>query len=181
MHGERRPCLSLQIFSFTAEVSAMRRINWPMALFAGVWAGVIATGAQIMFWWMAGRPVLETLLRDARLTAAIAMGPEVLPPASTGQWDVMLVATVIHFTLSVTYALLPAGLYGRLNGWPGVLAGALYGLAIYGINLYGFTMIFPWFAVSRDAATLFAHLVFGVALTGGCRLFARRYMKGAGF
>lgn len=123
MHGERRQCLSLPVFSSRAEVSAMWRINWPRALFAGVWAGVIATGAQLVFWWMAGRPVLETLFRDARLTAAIAMGPDVLPPPSTAQWDVMLVATVIHFALSVTYALLPAGLYGRLNGWLGPLAG----------------------------------------------------------
>jgi hypothetical protein len=158
----------------------MRRINGRMALFAGVGAGVIATGAQLIFWWIAGRPVIETLLRDARLTAAIALGPDVLPPPSTAQWDVLLAATVIHFALSVTYALLPAGLFGRMNGWLGALAGAAYGLAIYVVNLYGFTVLFPWFAVSRDGATLLAHLVFGLALVGGCRLFARRYMKGAG-
>ena len=38
-------------------------------------AGVIATGAQLALWWMAERPLLETLFRDARLTAAIVMGP----------------------------------------------------------------------------------------------------------
>ena len=86
-----------------------------------------------------------------------------------------MVATLIHFTLSVVYALIPVHLADRLRTGPALFAGALYGLAIYGVNLYGFTMLFPWFAVSRDGATLVAHLVFGVALVGGCRLFQRKY------
>ena len=103
------------------------------------------------------------------------MGPEVLPPPSTAQLEVLLIATLIHFALSVTYALIPASLYDRMNAWLSPLAGALYGLVIYVINLHGFTALFPWFAVSRDGVTLLTHLVFGVALMGGCRLYARPY------
>jgi len=156
------------------------RISLPMLLFAGFWAGVIATGAQLALWWMAERPLLETLFRDARLTAAIVMGPAVLPPPSTAQLEVLLIATLIHFALSVTYALIPATLHDRMNAWLSPLAGALYGLAIYVINLYGFTALFPWFAISRDGATLLTHLVFGVALMEGCRFYARRYQNPGG-
>jgi len=148
-----------------------------MALVAGLCAGVIATVAQLLLWWLAGMPLAETLFRDARLTAALVMGPAVLPPpqglpASTAQWDILLVATLIHFALSVAYAVIPAHLSGRLRTAPALLVGAMYGLLIYVVNLYGFTLLFPWFEVARDWVTLVAHLVFGVALVGGCRLFA---------
>jgi hypothetical protein len=145
--------------------------NLAMVLFAGLGAGVIATVAQSAMWWLAGIPIPETIFRDARLTAALVMGADVLPPPATPQWEILLVATVIHFTLSIAYALIAAHLAGRLRTGPNLLAGGLYGLAIYLINLHGFTLLFPWFAVARDWVTLIAHLVFGVALVGGCRVF----------
>lgn len=151
------------------------RIDLVMVIVVGVAAGVIATVAQFALWWLAGIPVAETLLRDARLTAALLMGPAVLPPPTTPQWDILLVATLIHFTLSIVYALIPAGMPGRLSIGPLLLIGTLYGLAIYGVNLYGFTLFFPWFVVARDWVTLLAHLVFGMALVGGCRLFQRTH------
>ncbi len=150
------------------------RIDPVMALVVGLGAGVLATVAQLVLWWLAGMPLPETLFRDARLTAALVMGGGVLPPPSTPQWDVLLVATLIHFTLSVTYALVPAHLTGRWRTVPTLFAGALYGLVIYGVNLYGLTLLFPWFTVTRDWVTLLTHLVFGVALAEGCRLFAQR-------
>ena len=151
------------------------RIDPAMALVAGIGAGVIATLAQLLLWWLNQIPLAETLFRDARLTAALLMGGAVLPPPSTAQWDILLVATLIHFALSVAYALLPAHLAGSLNTGPALLAGALYGLAIYVVNLYGLTVLFPWFAVARDWVTVLAHIVFGIALVGGCRLFRRTY------
>lgn len=151
------------------------RIDPEMALVVGLGAGVITVVAQLALWWLAEMPLPATLFRDARLTAALVMGTGVLPPPSTPRWDILLVATLIHFALSVAYALIPAHLAGRLRRWPALLAGALYGLAIYGVNLYGFTLIFPWFAVARDWVTLLTHLVFGLALAGGCRLYQRSH------
>jgi len=161
----------------TAETAPSRtahgRIDLAMALVAGLGAGVVATLAQIALWWLAGMPLPETLFRDARLTAALVMGTDVLPPPSTLQWTILLVATLIHFLLSVVYALIAAPLASRLRNGSALFAGALYGLAIYVVNLYGFTLLFPWFAVARDWVTLLTHLVFGVALAAGYRLFAR--------
>jgi hypothetical protein len=150
------------------------RIDPAMALVVGSGAAVIATGAQLIFWWLAGMPVLETLFRDARLTAALTMGTSILPPPSTARWDILLVATLIHFSLSVAYAAMAAHFAGRLRAGPAFVAGAVYGLAIYAVNLYGFTMLFPWFSVARDWVTLGTHVVFGIALAGGYRLFSRR-------
>lgn len=45
-----------------------------MALVVGLGAGVIATLAQLALWWLAEMPLPDTLFRDARLTAALAMG-----------------------------------------------------------------------------------------------------------
>lgn len=149
------------------------RIDPVMVVVVGIAAGVIATVAQFVLWWLADIPVAETLLRDARLTAALLMGPAVLPPPTTTRWDILLVATLIHFALSIVYALIPACMTGRLPVGPLLLIGALYGVAIYGVNLYGFTLLFPWFVVARDWVTLLAHLVFGMTLFGGCRLFQR--------
>lgn len=142
-----------------------------MVLIAGISAGVIASVAQLVLWWQAEMPLPETLFRDARLTAALVMGARVLPPPSTSQWDILLVATLIHFTLSVAYALIPALLMSHMRTGAALFAGALYGLVIYVVNLYGFTMIFPWFAVARGWVTVLAHLVFGLTLAGVCRLF----------
>ena len=151
------------------------RIDPAMALVVGLGAGVIAVVAQLALWWLAAMPLPATLFRDARLTAALLMGARVLPPPSTPQLDILLVATLIHFALSVAYALIPAHLAGRLRTGPALLAGALYGLAIYGVNLYGLTLLFPWFAVARDWVTLLTHVVFGLALAGGCRMYQRMH------
>jgi hypothetical protein len=153
------------------------KVNPLVLLIVGIGAGILATAAQIALWRLAGMPILETLFRDARLTAALLMGPGVLPPPSTGQWDILLVATLIHFALSIAYALLPAMLAARLPAGPAIVVGAVYGLGIYIVNLYGFTVLFPWFSVARDWVTLVTHLVFGMGLTGGCWWFAQGYGK----
>ncbi|MFZ2269245.1 MAG: SRPBCC family protein [Azonexus sp.] len=149
------------------------RLDPLMVALAGMAAGTLATAAQLLYWWMSQVPLAETLFRDARLTAALLMGPAVLPPPATAQWDILLVATLLHFLLSIAYALPPARLFETWRGWRLFAGGCLYGLALYVINLYGFVLLFPWFAVARDGASLFAHIAFGLTLAGCYRLFSR--------
>lgn len=134
-------------------------------LIAGLIAGTVATAFELAVWWLIGMPLPETLFRDTRLAAAILLGPETIAaPLSAAA---LLVATVIHFGLSIAYAALFALLLRRLptpSRASLFVAGAAFGLAIYLINMHAFTAIFPWFAVVRDATTLSAHLVFGVSL-----------------
>lgn len=155
-------------------------VNPLMLLISGILAGTIATIAQMVLWWLANMPILETLFRDARLTAALIMGVAVLPPPSTVHWNILLVATLIHFGLSVIYAIIPALLACRLSAIQALAGGILYGLAIYAINLYGFTALFPWFAVSRDWVTMLTHAIFGAALVACWLVYCRqksRYTK----
>ncbi|WP_215796656.1 SRPBCC family protein [Paludibacterium yongneupense] len=157
------------------------QLDLMMAFVTGLGAGAIVIAAQFGLWWLAAMPLPETFFRDVRLTAAMVMGTRVLlPPPSTASWDILLVATLIHFTLSIVYAVIPAHLAGRLRLSPFLIFGAVYGWMIYVVNLYGFTLLFPWFAVARDGVTLAAHLVFGVTLVAGCRLFVSRSATNAG-
>jgi hypothetical protein len=144
-------------------------IHWRSAALAGMAAGVVATVAQIALWWAASVPLPEILFRDARLTAAIVMGREVLPPPATFAWSVMLVATLVHFALSIAYGLALSVFIGRVGTDLALLLGAVFGIFLYAINMYGFTFVFPWFAAARDWITAVTHVVFGVVAAAACK------------
>ncbi|WP_211228795.1 MULTISPECIES: SRPBCC family protein [Pseudomonas] len=138
----------------------------------GITAGILATAVQILMWWMGGTPLLPTLLRDARLTAAIVLGPSILVTVPAWRWDILMVATLIHFGLSILYAAIAMLFAYRPTTPVALVAGGLYGVLLYGLNLYAFTALYPWFTQVRGWDTLLTHVFFGMALIGGCRLFA---------
>jgi hypothetical protein len=74
----------------------------------------------------------------------------------------MLIATLVHFALSIAYALALSVFIARLSTPLSLLAGAAFGLLLYAINMYGFTFVFPWFAAARDWITAATHVVFGI-------------------
>lgn len=139
-------------------------------LLAGVSAGILSTLAQWLAWLLAGADAWGLLWRDARLTAALVLGLSVLPPPATFDAGILLVASGVHFLLSILYAALLWPLR-RTSTPASLLVGVLFGGALYLVNLYGFTVIFPWFVHARGGATLAAHLVFGLAvMLTYCRL-----------
>jgi hypothetical protein len=142
------------------------RINylsgWRAMIWAGVMAGIASTLIEIMLWLIFTDDFPAILYRDARLTAAMVLGSSVLSPAATFDVGVMLMATLIHFMISITCAVLLALFTARLDIIPAPLAGIGFGIALYVVNLYGFTAIFPWFAQTRGWITLIAHGVFGL-------------------
>lgn len=146
---------------------------WAAATGAGIAAGVIATAAQIVLWWTFTDALPSILYRDARLTAAMLMGQEVLPPPATFEWKVMIIATVIHFTISIVYGLILACLISRLGMMFSLLVGAIYGLILYVINMYGVTYVFPWFSAARDWITVVTHAVFGLSIAGTYKALIR--------
>lgn len=154
-----------------AEFMASTPISHAGAAVAGLVAGTVATAVQMTLWLSASYPPIGMLLRDARLAAAIVLGPSVLPPPVSFDWKVMLTASGLHLVLSVAYGLMLAPLVARLAAWPAVLAGTGFGLLLYVINMYGFTLLFPWFEASRDWITAVAHASFGAAGAVVCKVW----------
>jgi len=138
----------------------------PAAVWAGIAAGIVSTVAQVALWVAFTDALPGILFRDARLAAAIVLGPSVLPPPASFDAMVMLVATVVHFALSVAYGLILAPLLASLGMASSLVAGALFGVALFTVNMYGFTTVFPWFDAARDGITVAAHVVFGVTAAG---------------
>ena len=130
---------------------------------AGIAAGVVSTLVQMMLWVLFTHAFPAILFRDARLAAAIVLGRSALQGADIFDARILLVATLVHFTLSVAFAAPLAALVRRRSMPQALAVGAAFGAALYGLNLHVMTLIFPWFEVSRGAITLAAHLAFGMS------------------
>lgn len=149
-------------------------VKWRAAIWAGIVAGVVATLAQMLLWFLFTDTFPSALFRDARLTAAILMGRNVLPPPATWDSSIMLVAACIHFALSIAYGVMVAIMTSRTGTGTAISIGAGFGASLYVVNLYGFTAIFPWFAQVRDWITLVTHIVFGATAAATYRKLERR-------
>ena len=149
-------------------------INWIAALYAGIAAGIMATMAQIILWWIFSGSLPGIMFRDARLAAAIVLGKEILPMQVAFDWPAMIVATLIHFSLSVIYSMILAAFIVRRSLGVSVFVGLEFGFILFGVNMYGFTLIFPWFEEARDWVTLAAHVVFGIVAASTYRVLSMR-------
>jgi uncharacterized membrane protein YagU involved in acid resistance len=148
----------------------LRDLHWRAAVYAGIAAGVLSTFVQLALWAVFTDELPAILYRDARLAAALVAGPGALSPPATFDLSIMAVATLVHFALSIVYALALAVLCERLPGRTAWVVGAVFGAALYALNLYAFTLLFPWFAVARGAIALAAHVAFGVSAALAYRL-----------
>ncbi|HEY5993405.1 MAG TPA: sodium:proline symporter [Gallionellaceae bacterium] len=145
-------------------------------IWAGVAAGIVSTLAQLLLWLVLTDEFPAALFRDARLTAALVLGVRVLAPPATFDAVVWLVATLVHFSLSIGYAALLATFAMRFGNAASLLAGAGFGVALYAVNLHGFTEMFPWFAQARGWITVAAHALFGMTAIW---VFRRLYFRNA--
>ena len=137
--------------------------DWPAAAVAGLAAGAILMVLDL-FWSTAVMGTGPWI--TSRRIAAIFLGSDTLKVADFSVGTVAL-ALVVHYSLGVFSGLVLAWIFSRLRYGATVsmdlLVGAVFGLIIYIVNFYVLTRLFPWFAESRGAATLFAHLVFGMS------------------
>lgn len=140
-----------------------------LVLLGGLFAGTVATIAQLLLWWLLAVPLPEVLYRDTRLTAAILLSPSLLVPEHLFERPdllTLLTATAIHFLLSTIYSAALFFLCKHLRplAKQPLSAGVGFGLLLYIINMYGFTALMPWFSLVRDGITVAAHAVFGLCL-----------------
>ncbi|PSJ16958.1 sodium:proline symporter [Nitrosomonas supralitoralis] len=147
---------------------------WLDAFYAGLAASIFSTIAQILLWWSFWDVLPWILYRDAHFAAAIVLGQEVLSTPATLDWQIMFIATGVHFGLSIIYAIVLSSLIRHLDIKNSLIVGSLYGLALFIINMYGFVIIFPWFVATRDWITIAAHVVFGVSAAGMYKALSKR-------
>lgn len=130
---------------------------------AAVWAGLISGAVFVML-----EMLMVPLFLDGspwgppRMIAAIALGEGVLPPPATFDLGILVAAMVVHFALSVLYAIALAVVVERVGFGLALAIGTGFGLLLYVVNFYGFTAVFPWFAMARNWVSVFAHAVFGL-------------------
>lgn len=132
--------------------------KWTVAILSGIIAGAVFLLLALV--------LVPVILGDSpwglpRMIAAILLGNGVLTP-TTFSLGIILTAVVLHFFLSVVYAIIFALIFGRLQLGPALLTGAGAGLVLYLVNFYGFTALFPWFATARNWVVVLDHLIFGV-------------------
>ncbi len=141
----------------------MRQImDWRAALWAGLVAGLVFLGLQLLLVGLyVGSPWAVL-----RWIAAIVLGEGVLPPPATFHAGIALVALVVHLALALVFSLLLAFTIHRWGFAVGVVGGAIFGLALYAVNFYTFSAFFPWFFALRNWMMILAHVVFG-AVAGG--------------
>ena len=149
-------------------------MNARAALDAGLAAGVVSTLAQLVLWLTLTDALPGILVRDVRLTAAIVLGPAVLEPRNDPDAQVWIVATLVHFALSLAYGAALSAIIDRLAFGFSLVVGAVFGLALYALNMHGFTRLYPWFEAARDPITVAAHVVFGVTAASVYRVVAAR-------
>lgn len=157
-----------------AEIAVTRgktAIDWSAAIWAGVIAGAVFMILEMMMVaiFAGGSP-----WGPPRAIAAIVMGQAVLPPPATFDLGIFMTAMVVHFILSIIYAILLAWIVNRMGMGVAIGAGALFGLVLYLVNFYGFTAIFPWFAMARGWIGIFVHIVFGVVAAWAYKALADR-------
>lgn len=132
------------------------------AILAGLIAGVVFMMLEMILVpvFLNGSP-----WAPPRMIAAIILGKDVLPmPGQPVNFDfgVLMVAIMLHFMLSIVYAVIIGWICRNLSMGTSILLGAVFGLILYFANFYGFTAIFPWFAMARNLVSIFSHIMFGI-------------------
>lgn len=147
--------------------TSSRRMRQVVDWRAALWAGLIA-GAVLLVLNM----VLITVVIGGNgwifihYIASLVMGEGVVAPPITFDPLVTVVALVVHFALSLIFALILAIIIHRWGLLVGIVLGGVFGLALYAINIYALTVFFPWFFAMNHWTYIVAHIVFG-AVAGG--------------
>lgn len=127
---------------------------------SGLIAGAVFFVLELIF---AASSSPDGMFGPLRMIAAIVMGESILRAGTPTGIAVFLIATFVHFMLSITYTgILFAMVQGMRSRGAVVMAGLAFGLVLYLINFYAFSEIFFWFANSRNWMNLTSHLAFGL-------------------
>jgi uncharacterized membrane protein YagU involved in acid resistance len=137
-------------------------VDWPVALLAGLIAGTVF----LMILLFRASAIFDgaTAWVALQYLASMVLGTDVLPPAEPGAL-IAIVGVIVHYVLSILFALTLAFITHRWGFIIGIIVGALFGLAVFFINMGIFTLFFPWMYVLNVPTFAIGHVFFG-ALAG---------------
>src|SRR5215470_9625905 len=114
--------------------SILRHVTWRAVLVSGLVAGTLFLLVDLVF-----APLVTNVSATVTLRyfAALVLGSKVLTQGGTG---ILAVGVLVHYVLSLVFALVIALVVHRWGMVVGIVGGAILGVAIYGINLYTLTV-----------------------------------------
>ena len=151
-------------------------IDWGRTIVSGIVAGIVFVMMEMLLIVFA---LGGSLWGPPRMMAAIVLGDGVLPPPATFDLGIVMAGMIVHFVLSIVYAVVLAFVIRGMSPSVSLAVGAAFGLALYLINFYGFTAIFPWFAMARNWVTIISHMTFGAVIALYYRPFGSRLARSA--
>ncbi|MEO8217893.1 MAG: hypothetical protein ABI718_12500 [Acidobacteriota bacterium] len=149
-----------------------RGIHWQAAVGGGIAGGAVMLGLAMIF-----VPLFTTgsVWLPLRMVATLVLGrPEEMPPNNFELWPLLL-GLFIHFMLAVIYGVILAWIIHNLKPASGVLAGALFGLALYVLNFYVGGVAFPWYHWARNWISLVGVVAFGIVAAWVFEILAEKF------
>jgi hypothetical protein len=145
--------------------SILRHVTWRAILVSGLVAGTLFLVADLIF-----APIVTHVgaALTLRYFAALVLSSKVLTQTGVG---ILVAGIIVHYVLSLVFALVIALVIHRWGMVVGIIGGALLGVAIYGINLYTITLLFPWFFAINSTVILLCHAIFGAVAGGVYEMF----------
>jgi hypothetical protein len=153
----------LAMQDFEREPRLRQLVDWSAAVWAGLIGGSLFLLVNLYFTSTALGGNAWVVIR---LMASIVMGPTVLAPPATFHGGALAVALIIHYGLSLVFAMLLASVLHRWGLIIGIIGGAVMGLVLYAINFFTMTYFFPQFFAMNQWVMVLSHVVFG-AVVGG--------------
>lgn len=169
--------------ALTQSASTMRAqfvLDWKSAMWAGLIAGAIFLLMEMVLITLTG---MGSPWGPPRMMAAMVLGQDVLPPPATFDFEIVMVAMMVHFALSIIYAFILGWIISRrhMAVSAAIGVGAAFGLFMYLVNFYGFApVLFPWFTEARTWVSLVSHVIYGLVLGWSYSRMTLRYRHSIG-
>ncbi len=136
-------------------------VDWRAAVLAGLAAGTLFLILNLV---LIPELICGTVEVVLRYFASIVLGPEAVGPSTSFGALTAITAVLLHYFLSIIFAIVVAYVVHRWGVVGGTIGGAVLGLSIYLINMYTLTLLFPWFFTMENTLFLIVHIIFGAAV-----------------
>ncbi len=134
-------------------------VNWGAALLAGLAAGILLLLLEVLLVPIAFR---ESPWAPIRMMASVIFGESLITSAAPLGLGAIVVGLLVHFAVSLLFAVV-LGMLVRWFDWgPAALFGAGFGLVMYMILFHATWTWLGWFAAGRTAVNILLHVLFGI-------------------